>query len=160
MRIQIQTQHIPGVSNKRTDVQNRLSTQGDYQVKKEILSALCQSWKITPTVDLFATGENKLVDRFVAIGEEEEESEWLNAFSRSWKEEIFWKDSPIPKNGKALIAQKKFKPKSIVISPRWLDQIRFKHLLTDCSRQYILGESFLILNQDKEMMKRKDMLPP
>ncbi|KAA6361349.1 MAG: hypothetical protein EZS28_043124, partial [Streblomastix strix] len=101
-RIQIQTQRIPGMSNKITDALSRLSTQGDYQVKKEILIALCQAWEITPTLDLFATEENKLMDRFVAIGEEEEGAEWLNAFSRPWKEEIFWIHPPIPKIGKAL----------------------------------------------------------
>ncbi|KAA6313821.1 MAG: hypothetical protein EZS28_055690, partial [Streblomastix strix] len=55
-----------------------------------------------------ATGENKLVDRFVAIEEEEEEAEWLNAFSRPWKEGIFWIHPPIPKIVKALIAWERF----------------------------------------------------
>ncbi|KAA6327672.1 MAG: hypothetical protein EZS28_053798, partial [Streblomastix strix] len=63
LRIQIQTQYIPGVSNKITDAFSRLSTQGDYSVKKEIFIALCQAWEIIPTLDLFVTGENKLVDR-------------------------------------------------------------------------------------------------
>ncbi|KAA6362050.1 MAG: hypothetical protein EZS28_042423, partial [Streblomastix strix] len=47
----------------------------------------------------------KLVNRFLAIGEEEEGAEWLNAFSRPWKEEIFWIHPLIPKIGKALIAR-------------------------------------------------------
>ncbi|KAA6352890.1 MAG: hypothetical protein EZS28_051583 [Streblomastix strix] len=111
LKIQTQTQHIPGVSNKITDALSRLSTQGDYSVKKEIFIALCQAQQIIPTLDLFATGENKLVDRFMAIGEEEEGAEWLNAFSRPWKGEIFWIHPPIPKIVKALIAWEKFKPK-------------------------------------------------
>ncbi|KAA6354245.1 MAG: hypothetical protein EZS28_050229 [Streblomastix strix] len=44
---------------------------------------------------------NKLKDRFVAIGEEEEGAEWLNAFSRSWKGDIFQIHTPIPQIGKA-----------------------------------------------------------
>ncbi|KAA6368037.1 MAG: hypothetical protein EZS28_036434, partial [Streblomastix strix] len=98
--------------------------------------------------------------RFVAIGEEEEGAEWLNAFSRPWKEEIFWIHPPIPKIGKALIAWEKFKPKSIMITPWWPGQIWFTSLLTDSSKYLILGESSLILNPGKEMMKKKDMLPP
>ncbi|KAA6326984.1 MAG: hypothetical protein EZS28_053875 [Streblomastix strix] len=54
---------------------SRLNTQGDYSVKKEIFIALCQTWQITPIRNLFATGENKLVNRFVAIGEGEGEKE-------------------------------------------------------------------------------------
>ncbi|KAA6394108.1 MAG: putative Transposon Ty3-I Gag-Pol polyprotein [Streblomastix strix] len=160
LRIQTQTQHIPGISNRITDALSRLSTQGDYSVKKEIFIALCQVREIIPTLDLFATGENKLVDRFVAIGEEEEGAEWLNAFSRPWKEEIFWIHPPIPKIGKALIPWEKFKPKSIMIALWWSGQIWFTSLLTDSSRYLILGESSLILNPGKEMSKKKDMLPP
>ncbi|KAA6368915.1 MAG: hypothetical protein EZS28_035557 [Streblomastix strix] len=111
LKIQTQTQHIPGISNKITDTLSRLCTQGDYTVKKDILIVLCQAWQISPTLDLFATGENKLEDRFTAIGEEEEEeeAEWLNAFQRSWKEEIFWIDPPIPKIERDLKGWKKFK---------------------------------------------------
>ncbi|KAA6380588.1 MAG: hypothetical protein EZS28_023885 [Streblomastix strix] len=138
---------------------SRLSTHGDYQIKKEIFIALCQAWEITPTLDLFATGENKLVDRFVAIGEKEEEAEWLNGFLRPWKEEIFWIHPPIPKIGKALIAWEKFNSKSIMIAPWWPGQIWITHLLTDSSRFLILVESSMILNQGKEMTKREDMLP-
>ncbi|KAA6368734.1 MAG: hypothetical protein EZS28_035741, partial [Streblomastix strix] len=105
-------------------------------------------------LDLFATEENKLVNRFVAIGEEEEEAEWLNALSRPWKEEIFWIHPPIPKIGKALIAWEKFKLKSVMIAPWWPGQIWFTSLLTDCSRYLILGENSLILNPGEEMMKK------
>ncbi|KAA6361473.1 MAG: hypothetical protein EZS28_043001 [Streblomastix strix] len=137
-----------------------LSTQGDNSVMKEIFIAICQAWEIIPTLDLSATEENKLVDRFVAIGEEEEGAEWLNVFWRQWKEEIFWMHPPIPKIGKALIAWERFKPKSIMITPWRLGQVRFTHLLTGSSRYFILGENSLILNPGKEMMKKKDMLPP
>ncbi|KAA6385466.1 MAG: hypothetical protein EZS28_019003, partial [Streblomastix strix] len=57
-----------------------------------------------PNIGLVRDRGQQLVDRFVAIGEEEEGAEWLNAFSRSWKEEIFWIHPPIPKIGKVLIA--------------------------------------------------------
>ncbi|KAA6374273.1 MAG: hypothetical protein EZS28_030199 [Streblomastix strix] len=137
---------------------SRLSTKGDYQIKKEIFIALCQVWEIIPILDLFATGENKLMDRFVAIGEEEEEVEWLNAVLRPWKEEIFRINPPIPKIGKALIAWEKFKPKSIMIVPWWPGQIWITHLLAGSSRYLILVESSLILNQGKETTKREDML--
>ncbi|KAA6361947.1 MAG: hypothetical protein EZS28_042526, partial [Streblomastix strix] len=108
LRMQTHTQHIPGEQNNIADALSSLSTQGDYSVKKEIFKALCQVWQIIPTLDLFATGKNKLVNRFVAIGEEE--TEWLNQFSRPWKEEIFWIHPPIPKIGKALINWEKSKP--------------------------------------------------
>ncbi|KAA6393552.1 MAG: hypothetical protein EZS28_010928 [Streblomastix strix] len=67
LKIQKQTQYIPGVSNKITHSLSRLSTQGDYSVKKEIVRAPCQAWEITPTLDSFATGENKLIDKFMAM---------------------------------------------------------------------------------------------
>ncbi|KAA6360971.1 MAG: hypothetical protein EZS28_043502 [Streblomastix strix] len=94
LKIQIQIQHIPGISNKITDALSRLSTQGDYSVKKERFIALRQAWQLIPTLDLFATGENKLVDRSVAIEEEKEEAEWLKTLSRPWMEEIFWIHPP------------------------------------------------------------------
>ncbi|KAA6368038.1 MAG: hypothetical protein EZS28_036435 [Streblomastix strix] len=64
LKKQTQTQHIPGISNKITDALSRLSTQGDYSVKIEIFIALCQAWQIIPTLDLFATEENKLVETY------------------------------------------------------------------------------------------------
>ncbi|KAA6395263.1 MAG: hypothetical protein EZS28_009208 [Streblomastix strix] len=158
LKIQTQTRHIPRISKNITCALSRLSIQGDYQVNKEIFIALCQAWEITPTLDLFATGENKLVDRFVAIREEEEETEWLNAFSGPWKEEIFLIHQPIPKIGKALIAWEKFIPKSIMIAPWWPGQIWFTHVLIGCSRYLILGESSLSLKPEKEMTIRKNML--
>ncbi|KAA6402570.1 MAG: hypothetical protein EZS28_001900 [Streblomastix strix] len=75
LRIQAQIQLIPEVSHKITDALSRLSTQGDYSVKKEIFIALYQAWEITTILNLFATEKNKLEDRFVVIGEEEEEAE-------------------------------------------------------------------------------------
>ncbi|KAA6400177.1 MAG: hypothetical protein EZS28_004295 [Streblomastix strix] len=65
LRIQTEIQHIQGVSNKITDTLSRLSTQGEYSIKKKIFTALCQAWQIILTLDLFATGENQLVDRFM-----------------------------------------------------------------------------------------------
>ncbi|KAA6372293.1 MAG: hypothetical protein EZS28_032180 [Streblomastix strix] len=82
LRKQTQNQHIPGVSNRTIDALSRLSTDGDYSEKRERFTDLCQARQITPTLYLFVTEENKHVDRFVAIGEEEDEAEWLNAFSR------------------------------------------------------------------------------
>ncbi|KAA6373958.1 MAG: hypothetical protein EZS28_030514, partial [Streblomastix strix] len=157
---QTQTRSIPGIYNKIVDALSKLITKGDYSVKKEIFIALCQVQEMIPTLDLFATEENKLVDRFVAIGEEEEGAEWLNAFFKPWRGKIFWIDPPFPKIGKALIAWEKFKPKSILIANWRPGQVWFTHLLTDSSKYFILGESSLILNPGKEMMKRKDMLPP
>ncbi|KAA6377733.1 MAG: hypothetical protein EZS28_026741, partial [Streblomastix strix] len=155
-----QIQHIPGISNEITDVQSRLFTQGDYSVKQEIFRTLWQVWQITPTLNLFAIELNKFVDRFVAIGEEEEGAEWLNAFSRPWKEEIVWIYPSTPKIGRAMIAQEKFKSKSIKIAPWQLGQIWFTHLLADFSRYLLLGKSSLIPNPGKQMTKWKNMLPP
>ncbi|KAA6372056.1 MAG: hypothetical protein EZS28_032416 [Streblomastix strix] len=149
LRIQTQTQHILGISNKIIDALSSLSIQGDYSVKNEIIIALCQAREIIPTLDLFATGENKLEDRFVAIGEKEEGEEWLNTFSRPWQEEIFRIHQPIPKIGKALIAWEKFKPKSIMIALWWPGQIWFTSLLPDSSRYFIPGKSSLFLNSGR-----------
>ncbi|KAA6398792.1 MAG: hypothetical protein EZS28_005679 [Streblomastix strix] len=96
----------------------------------------------------------------MAIGGEEEEAEWLNVFLRPRKEEVFWIHPPIPKIEKVLIVQEKFKLKSIMIASWWSGQIWFTHLLTSISRYLIFGESYLILNQGKKMMKKNDMLQP
>ncbi|KAA6372941.1 MAG: hypothetical protein EZS28_031534, partial [Streblomastix strix] len=109
---------------------------------------------------LVCNRENKFVDRFVVIVEESVEAEQLNAFSRSWQKEIFWIHPPIPKNRKALNACEWFKPKSIVIAAWWPGQIWFTSLLADGSKYFILGESSLILNPGKEMMRKKYMPPP
>ncbi|KAA6382671.1 MAG: hypothetical protein EZS28_021801, partial [Streblomastix strix] len=130
-----------GVSNKITDVLSRQSTHGDYSVNKEIFRVLCQVWQITRTPYLFTTEENKLLERFVAINEQKEESERLIAFSRLWKKQIFWIHIPIQKIGKVLIACEKFKPKSFLMEPWWPDQ------------------SSLIPKPWKEMMKKRDMIP-
>ncbi|KAA6360081.1 MAG: hypothetical protein EZS28_044394 [Streblomastix strix] len=63
------------------------------------------------------------------------------------------------KIGEALIAWEKFKPKSIVITPRWPGQISFTQQLTGSCSYLLLGEGSLILNLEKEMMKRKELLP-
>ncbi|KAA6361696.1 MAG: hypothetical protein EZS28_042779 [Streblomastix strix] len=76
------------------------------------------------------------------------------------EEEIFWIHPPIPKTGKALIAWEKYKPKLAMTAPWWPGQIWLTSLLTGSSRYLILGESSLIQNLGKEMMKKMDMLPP
>ncbi|KAA6395573.1 MAG: hypothetical protein EZS28_008898 [Streblomastix strix] len=43
LKIQTQTQYIPGISNKITDALSRLSTFGENSVKKVIFIALCQA---------------------------------------------------------------------------------------------------------------------
>ncbi|KAA6368864.1 MAG: hypothetical protein EZS28_035610 [Streblomastix strix] len=53
LKIQTQTQYIPGILNKITNALNRLNTVGDYSVKKVIFQALCQAWRIVPTLNLF-----------------------------------------------------------------------------------------------------------
>ncbi|KAA6399045.1 MAG: putative Transposon Ty3-G Gag-Pol polyprotein [Streblomastix strix] len=160
LKIQIQTHRFLEVSNMKTNTLSRLSTQGYYSAKKEKFKDLCRAWQIIPKLDLFATEENKLVDRFVAIGEEDEEAEWLKTSSRQWKEEIFWIHPPIPKIGKALIAWKKLNPKSVMITYWWPCQMWFTYLLTDSSRYIILGENSRISNLRKEIMKMKEMLSP
>ncbi|KAA6384813.1 MAG: hypothetical protein EZS28_019662 [Streblomastix strix] len=162
LKIQIQTQHVQGKSNNIANALCRLSTQGDYSVKKEIFQTFYQVCRIIPTLDLYATGENKLVDRFLAAeeGEEQVEAEWINAFMKPLKNEIFWIHIQIPKIGKAMAAWNRFKLTSILIAPRWPGQILFTYLQVDSSRYPILGENSLILNPENEIMKRKVMLKP
>ncbi|KAA6359199.1 MAG: hypothetical protein EZS28_045274 [Streblomastix strix] len=118
LRKQTHIQHIIGISNKITDALSRLSNQGDYSVKKrDIHRSVSDMVDTSNTGDLLATKQNKLVDRFIAINESDEGPEWINAFSRSWKEEIFWFLLQIPKLGKAMIASNMFKPKAIIIAP-------------------------------------------
>ncbi|KAA6384034.1 MAG: hypothetical protein EZS28_020443 [Streblomastix strix] len=65
LRIQTQTQHTPEVSNKIIDALNRLNAQGYYSVKKEVFRALFLAWWITPTLDLFATGDKNSSNHIV-----------------------------------------------------------------------------------------------
>ncbi|KAA6352848.1 MAG: hypothetical protein EZS28_051625, partial [Streblomastix strix] len=65
LSIQTQTQHTPEVSNKIIDALNRLNAQGHYSVKKEVFRALFLAWQITPTLDLFATGDKNSSNRIV-----------------------------------------------------------------------------------------------
>ncbi|KAA6377973.1 MAG: hypothetical protein EZS28_026498 [Streblomastix strix] len=157
LKIQTQTQHIPGISNKITDSLSSLSSQRDYLVKKEKFKNLCKTKSITPTLELFATGENKLVDRYVATVEEEKETDWLNAFSKPSKEKIFWILPPILKIAKILIAWEMFYPKSIMIAPWWPGQIWFTSLLTGSSTYLFLRKSIQILNQRIEITTTKGL---
>ncbi|KAA6373127.1 MAG: hypothetical protein EZS28_031349 [Streblomastix strix] len=159
-KIQTQIQHILGISTKIAYELRRLSTAGDYSVRKEIFQALCQAWRIIPTLALFEINEHKLMDRFAAVEQQEElkESKWINAISRLLKEEIFWIPPIIAKIVKALIAWERFKPKSIMIAPWWPGQIWFTSLLTDSSKYLILGENSLILNPEKVMKRMNGTL--
>ncbi|KAA6367029.1 MAG: putative reverse transcriptase, partial [Streblomastix strix] len=59
--------HIPEKDNKEADSLSRLSTSGDYGIRKEVLDEALQELAMQPTVDYFANRRNRKCRRFYSL---------------------------------------------------------------------------------------------
>ncbi|KAA6364689.1 MAG: putative Transposon Ty3-I Gag-Pol polyprotein [Streblomastix strix] len=104
LEIEIVTQHIPGIVNRITDALSRMNTKGEYMINIIAFMIHCQIWKVALTLDLFTTKDNKVTDWYVTLNEEEEaETQWIDAFSKPWQNELFWIHPPISKQARSQI---------------------------------------------------------
>ncbi|KAA6398553.1 MAG: hypothetical protein EZS28_005915 [Streblomastix strix] len=85
LKIQFSTFTIPGKNNREAESLSRLSTSGDYDILKEILSEALQELSISPTIDFSPNGMNCKCRRFYSLiwdqwvqGQDEMKANWKN----------------------------------------------------------------------------------
>jgi hypothetical protein len=65
--IRLHVSHIPGVESNLTDALSRVDRVWDYALRPDIFDHAVRTLKILPTMDLFASNENKKCQAFVAL---------------------------------------------------------------------------------------------
>ncbi|KAA6398495.1 MAG: hypothetical protein EZS28_005985 [Streblomastix strix] len=91
LRIQTQIQHIPGVSNKITDALSRLSTQGDYSLKKRIIQSCLPGVADTSSTGLFRYTGKQTRGQIISIRRGRGRRGVVKRiFLGFWKKEIIW----------------------------------------------------------------------
>jgi hypothetical protein len=125
---------IASEDNVRPDWLSRLKQDRmDYKLNPKIFKKVCQTFQVTPTIDLFATRENRQCKRFVsrqpALG-----AFWVNALTlplQLLSKEVFWANPPwkiIPAVVKMIRELMTFKtstkhsqldPSGVLLTPSW-----------------------------------------
>jgi hypothetical protein len=119
---------------------------GDYSLKQEIFDQAIQLLGVTPTVDLFAHQENRKVHRFVSLpGNRAVGAIYLDAFSRSWADEIPYAFPPISLLPRVLNRIRSDGGIALVVAPVWIGQPWWSMLVDMAVAAVILGKSREVL---------------
>ena len=88
----LQTEHVPGLENRRADYLSRNIDPQDYELLPSVFQAMIRRLAVTPTLDAFANRRNAKCRKFCsrrldtrAVGE---------AFTTSWMGETVWLNPP------------------------------------------------------------------
>ena len=127
--IYISAEHIPGVLNKTADEESRnRNNSGEWSLSQDIFKLIVKHFKVTPSIDLFATRINFKVSRFVAWFPDPMAS-FINVFLHKFHEEMFYAFPPFLCIDKFLKKVDLEKMEGIIIVPCWKTQPFFPSLL-------------------------------
>jgi hypothetical protein len=126
-RIHTETKHIPGVTNKRADWLSRNTDPKCYRLLPEIFNTACKHFHYKPTVDLFASRDNKQVDRFCSW--RVDKKSLGNAFGIKWTQEKCWLNPPWELITKCLQKVQEEKATALVCFPLWQTATWWRTLL-------------------------------
>jgi ribonuclease HI len=153
--------HRPGVDNEKADALSRLELMGDYEVKWEAVQRVLDKWKITPSIDLFATTTNHKLPVYCSANKTDTEAIWIDAWTRPWKDWVY----PLIHTTPSLIPKclQRIQQEGItalMIAPMWPSQPWWDILkrMTIVAEPLGLGKDILL--PGSEMKKRKTKLPP
>ena len=84
--------HLKGVLNRRADWLSRNPDPKNYKLDPQIFQKVCKTFKIAPTVDLFASRQNRQVQRFCSW--RVDPKSLGNAWDLDWSKELGWCNPP------------------------------------------------------------------
>jgi hypothetical protein len=122
--IRLHVSHIPGVENGLTDALSRIDRVGDYALRLDVFDHAVRTLQLRPTIDLFASNENKKCQSFVALpGPGSLGAVAKDAFSLpSWKLGVPYLFPPVQLISNVLQRVRQEKVTALVVLPKWQSQ--------------------------------------
>ena len=118
--------HVPGVTNKRADWLSRNSDPKNYRLDPAIFKEVCQHFKCNPTVDLFASRQNKQLPRYCAW--RVDPKSLGSAWDLDWSKEVGWCNPPWELIPQTLAKIKQDRAQVLCCLPNWKAQWWFPRL--------------------------------
>jgi ribonuclease HI len=160
-RITLLPMHRPGVNNEKADALSRLEWMGDYEIDWKVVAPILQEWRITPSVDLFATWANHKLPLYCSPDPSDANALAFNAFSIPWAQ-FPW---PYVHVTPALISTclqriQEERILALIVAPMWASQPWWDKLKRMTRTFRVLGRGEDILLPGREMKRRETKLPP
>ena len=91
-QIFLESCHIPGTKNTRADWLSRNPDHHHYKLDPRVFHRACRRFGVEPTVDLFASRDNRQVTRFCSW--RQDKMSLGDAFQLNWSQEVAWLNPP------------------------------------------------------------------
>ncbi|KAA6365437.1 MAG: hypothetical protein EZS28_039037 [Streblomastix strix] len=160
LNIKIIIQHVPGKINIIADALCRLCRQRDFHVYPFYLDQIKMIQNIQITLDLFASSTTKLLPLYVQANIRDQQTQWIDAFSYTWTNQILLVHPPIPMLFRVISYLDNEATLVIIMAPWWQSQPKFTNLMNQSSRHLILGQSSQYLIKRLSIENPKSILPP
>ncbi|KAA6386797.1 MAG: hypothetical protein EZS28_017677 [Streblomastix strix] len=158
MKIQFSSFHIPGKDNKEADSLSRLSTSGNYGIRKEVLDEALQELAMQPTIDYLANRRNRKCRRFYSLIWDP----WAHVqggMKAKQKRKSPLLHPPMPLIQRVLNKVRKDQIKVIMIIQHWQIQSWWRDLQELKIKSINLGKSSDVLEVVGRMRKQKTAPP-
>lgn len=141
--------HIPGVQNIDADFASRNFTDDtEWGLNKLIFKAICLHW-FKPEVDLFASANNHLLDKYVSWGPDPHAIAY-NAFLLNWNSfQSIFVFPPFRLTLRCVQKIRLEKPKGILVTPYWPGQAWYSSLQT-----IALGDPLLFAKKEGNLIPK------
>uniref|UniRef100_A0A2A4J4H2 Reverse transcriptase domain-containing protein n=1 Tax=Heliothis virescens TaxID=7102 RepID=A0A2A4J4H2_HELVI len=153
LNIEIRIEHIPGQYNVISDHLSRGKSLPDWHLSNKMQETIFKKWG-TPEIDLFATRESAVVEKYVTQFPCQQ-SEFVNAFTRTWNYNLAWIFPPPPLIPRILQHINQCQGTFILIVPRW-ENVFWRPIIKKRS----LDRPFTIRNLCEHLIDIRTNQPP
>ena len=152
---------VTWIPTENNIVADRLSRKrydhNDYQLNPKLFKALCRKWKFQPTIDLFATRENRLVKRFVSrFGSPlATYTDTLSLSPQQMKGERAWANPPWALIPRVISWLKETQTSALLLVPFWTNSVWWNSLLKSAKHvQLLRAQEGMFVNCLGQAMKK------
>jgi ribonuclease HI len=158
--IRLTVSHVPGIQNDLTDALSRMDSAGDYELKEEIYRRAMQQLQFSPSIDLFASVNNKKCSRFMALpGPLGRGAQGHDALLYSWEKESPYVFPPIQMMPRVLQKLRQERLTAAVVLPEWYSKAWWNLAQPNIVRYVTLGKAQEVLRAGPAMPEEAK-LPP
>ena len=119
-KVVLRVEWIPREQNTLADQLSKIRD-NDWMLHPRLFERICSITKVEPTLDCFATAQNRLVPRFISRFREEGCVD-ADFFRQSLKGEVIWANPPFNLMGSVLRHLRAHPTKGILVVPVWVTQ--------------------------------------
>lgn len=114
--------HVPGSDNTIADMESRhINLDAEWKIDSDLLQSAFSELKMFPTVDLFASRLNAQMECYISF-RPDPSAHAIDAFSVSWKNDIFYAFPPFSILPRVLQKVKRDQAAGILVVPDWPTQ--------------------------------------